>query len=119
MNQQRRGPQGRESTPFDLATFAWVLGYCSMSQSESGPEYMNEEALTLKEQDGHLWFQQWEPESPGKGPVRPALHVQAFQIPRTIGQAYDYAVQAGIWDDSPEERQDFFRTYALMRRSTT
>jgi hypothetical protein len=52
MAREFRGNRGGQSTPFDLATFAWVLGYCGVIQSESAPIYINEEALSVKEENG-------------------------------------------------------------------
>lgn len=52
MAREFRGNRGGQSTPFDLATFIWVLGYCGVIQSESAPIYINEEALSVKEENG-------------------------------------------------------------------
>jgi hypothetical protein len=58
MNQRPRNHQEvGHYTPLDLATFAEVLGYYPDKQSESGSVYCRE-ALTLKEQDGQLCFEQ-------------------------------------------------------------
>jgi len=72
--------------------------------------WLNDREVSFEEQDGDVVFEQLELE---KGPdlMRPRIRPYRFKRPRTIHEAFDAAVQAGIIEDSPEEREDFLSTY--------
>ena len=109
MNQQLRGNER-----YHFETFACVLGYYPIDvPGERRRIFLNEEMLSCEERGNQLWFERWEPDPLGDKPIRPRIYRQSFPIPRTIEQAFDCAVQAGAWDNTPEGRKDFFRSYAL------
>jgi hypothetical protein len=71
---------------------------------------LNEKTVSFTEQDDDVVFDWLEPDK-GQGLHRPRLHEFRLKKPSTIQEAFDAVVQAGIIEDNPEKREDFWWDY--------
>jgi hypothetical protein len=85
-----------------------VLNLAALELTLSG--FLNEREMKLKEEDGYLSFDLVECDK-GPRPTRPRICPYRFKRPTTIKETYDEVVQAGIIEDSPEERENFLWKY--------
>jgi hypothetical protein len=70
-----------------------------------------EERVILEEQNGGVSVELLGPEGPGTRPIKPHILKHWFPRPTTIEQVLHWAMEAGIIEDSPEDRKDFFWMY--------
>jgi hypothetical protein len=70
-----------------------------------------EERLILEEQNGWVSIEMLGPEGHGTRPIKPHIRKYRFPRPTTIEQVLHWAVEAGIVDDSPGDREDFLQQH--------
>jgi hypothetical protein len=84
-----------------------ALDLAALAQTWS--DWLNGDDVSPEEQDGDVVFKHLK--LAASGLLQPRIHEHRFKKPATIQEAFHEAVQAGIIEDSPEEREDFLSRY--------